>query len=123
MSATIPTRTPDSHATRSQEVGDGEHGFAAVAARGRDGDDQFTKCEAGVPGGFHSFVHALICIAFRATLALHRERPSRLRISVAGYDNAVRSHDACRLAFIFSRRANVVVGFLKTIKHQSLGNA
>lgn len=44
-------------AARLQEVGDGECGFAAVAAHGRDGGDQIAKGELRTMGGLQGLVH------------------------------------------------------------------
>ena len=42
---------------RFEEVHHRERGFAAVAARRRDGDDQITEGEVGTADGFQGLVH------------------------------------------------------------------
>ena len=52
-----------------QEIRDGETGFAAVAAAGRDGEDQIAEGELRPRCGLQGLVHVIISNDLRASRA------------------------------------------------------
>ena len=97
-------------AAAAQQIGDGGCGLAAVAAGGRDGEDEIAEREGGVRvGSFEALVHAPHTTLRRATRGFLCPTGSQWGVHVPFRDSCVRKRDtAARHAMNQKPRTRVV---------------